>query len=116
MGRLIARAILWLVFGFFITDIINEFKLFDTPAPLWAVMGPVMLFFALQEAFLKRLEIKRKSSSGAEFIETRTFKIFYILIWIFVICLLLGIPIVWWGVIKKTITGGSSLNWQVPPR
>jgi hypothetical protein len=51
MGPFIARAILLLAFGFFLTDIINEFKLFNTPVPLYAVMGPVMLFFALQEAF-----------------------------------------------------------------
>lgn len=107
MGPFIARAILWLVFGFFVTDIINEFKLFDTSVPLYAVMGPVMLFFALQEAYLKRLEIKRKSSSGAEFIETKTFKIFYIIMWMFFICLMLGIPLVWWGVIKKFITTGG---------
>ena len=104
MAPFIARAILWLIFGFFLTHIINEFKLFDTPVPLYAVVGTVMLFFVLQEAFLKRLQIKRKTSTGAEFYEIKTFKIFYIFVWIFVICLLLGIPILWWGVIKKFIT------------
>jgi hypothetical protein len=107
MAAFIARAVLWLIFGFVLTDIFNEFKVFDAPLPLYAVLGPVMLFFALQEIFLKRLEIKRKSSKGVEFFETKTFKIFYILVWIFAICLLLGIPILWWGVIKKFITAGG---------
>ena len=52
-----------------------------------------------------------------EFEESNVFKIFYIAIWIFVICLLHSIPIVWWGVVKKTITEGNSLNWHpVLPR
>ena len=114
MAPFIARAVLWLVFGFFVTDIINEFKLFDMPVRWYAVMGPIMLLFGLQEAVLKRLEIKRVSSTDPDFDESKLFKIFYIAMWIFVICLLVGIPIVWWGVIKKTITGSSSLNWQVP--
>jgi len=70
-------------------------------------MGPVMLFFVLQEAFLKRLEIKLKSSTDAGIYDSKTFKIFYIIIWLFLICLLLGIPIMWWAVIKKTIPAGG---------
>jgi hypothetical protein len=104
----IARAFLWLTFGFLSTDIINEFKLFGRPLPFYAVMGPAMLFFGLQEAILKRLEIKQKSSTGPEFVQSRLFKIFYIVMWIFVIGLLLTIPLVWWGLIKKaTIAGGD---------
>ena len=61
MGPFIARAVLWLVFGFFLTDIINEFKWFKMPVRWYAVMGPLLILFGLQEAFLKRLEIKRKS-------------------------------------------------------
>ena len=114
MAPFIARAVLWLVFGFFVTDIINELKLFNMRVRWYAVMGPIMLLFGLQEAVLKRLEIKRVSSTSPDFDESRLFKIFYIAMWIFVICLLIGIPIVWWGVIKKTITGSSTLNWQVP--
>jgi len=107
MGPFIARAVLWLVFGFFVTDIINEFKWFDKPVRWYAVMGPVLLLFGLQEAFLKRLEIKRKSLTDTEIQESKAFKFFYIIVWVFVICLLIGIPVVWWGVIKKTITGGN---------
>ena len=114
MAAFIARAVLWLVFGFFVTNIINEFRLFDMPVPWYAVMGPVMLLFALQEAVLKRLEIKRVAATNSEFLESRWFKIFYVVMWIFVICLLVSIPIVWWAVIKKAVTGGSSFDWQVP--
>ena len=55
----------------------------------------------LQEAFLKRLEIKRKSLTDPVIQESKAFKFFYVLVWVFVILLLIGIPIVWWGVIKK---------------
>ena len=115
MGPFIARAVLWLIFGFFVTNIINEFRLFDMPVPWYAVMGPIMLLFGLQEAVLKRMEIKRVSAPDDKFVESRWFKILYIAMWIFVICLLVSSPIVWWGVIKKTITGGSSsIDWQLP--
>jgi len=107
MGPFIARAALWLVFGFFLTDIINEFKWFKMPVRWYAVMGPVLLLFGLQEAFLKRLEIKRKSLTDTEIQESKAFKFFYILVWVFVIFLLIGIPAVWWGVIKKTITDAN---------
>jgi hypothetical protein len=83
------------------------------PVPWYAVMGPVMLLFGLQEVVLKRLEIRRKPSADPEFDESRFFKISYIIMWIFVICLLISIPVVWWGVIKKAIAS-SSFDWQVP--
>ena len=114
MTPFIARAVLWLVFGFFVTDIINEFRVFRVPIPWHSVMGTVMLLFGLQEAVLKRLEINRKSSTDPEFEETGLFKICYIFIWIFVICMLLSIPLVWWGIIKKATTAGNSFNWQTP--
>jgi hypothetical protein len=79
----------------------------------YAVMGPVMLLFGLQEAVLKRMEIKRVSAADPQFLESRWFKIIYVAMWIFVICLLVSIPIVWWGVIKKAITS-NSFDWQVP--
>jgi hypothetical protein len=114
MTSFIARAVLWLIFGFFVTDIINEFKVFGVPVPWYSVMGPVMLLFGLQEAVLKRLEITRKSSTDPEFDESRWFKIFYVAMWIFVICMLISIPLVWWGAIKKAITAGNSGYWQPP--
>jgi hypothetical protein len=98
----------------FVTDIINEFKLFGMPMPFYAIMGPIMLLFGLQEVVLKRLEIRRKPSADPEFDESRFFKISYIIMWIFVICLLISIPLVWWGVIKKATTAGDSFNWQLP--
>jgi hypothetical protein len=104
MGPFIARALMWLVFGFFTANIINEFKLFNIPVSWYAVMVPVILLFGLQEAILKRLEIKRKTLTDADIQKSKTFKLLYILVWIFVICLLPSIPLVWWGVIKKTIT------------
>ena len=113
MVPFIARAVLWLIFGFFVFNIINEFRLFDRPVRWYAVMLPVMLLFGLQEAVLKRMEIKRVSATDPQFLESRWFKIFYVAMWIFVICLLVSIPIVWWGAIKKAITS-SSFDWQVP--
>ena len=67
---------LWLIFGFFVTDIINEFKLFHMREQWYTVMGPVILLFGLQEAVLMRMEIKRVSSTEPEFIKSRWFKIF----------------------------------------
>jgi len=113
VGPFIARAVLWLIFGYFVLNIINEFKLFDMPVHWYAVMGPVMLLFGLQEAVLKRIKIKRVSATDPGFVESRWFKILYVAMWIFVIFLLISIPIVWWGAIKKAITS-SSFDWQVP--
>ena len=72
-----------------------------------------MLLFGLQEAVLKRIEIKRVSATDPQFLESRWFKILYVAMWVFVICLLVSIPIVWWGAIKKAITS-NSFDWQVP--
>jgi hypothetical protein len=113
MGPFIARAVLWLIFGFFVINIINEFRLFDMPVRWYTVMLPVMLLFGLQEAVLKRIEIKRVSATDPQFLESRWFKILYVAMWVFVICLLVSIPIVWWGAIKKAITS-NSFDWQVP--
>jgi len=63
MAPFIAKAVLWFIFGFFVTTIINEYKVFDLPVRWYAVMGPVTLLFVLQELFLKKLEIKRRSST-----------------------------------------------------
>jgi hypothetical protein len=49
MTSFIARAVLWLIFGFFLADIINEFNVFDMPVRWYAIMGPIMLLFGLQE-------------------------------------------------------------------
>jgi hypothetical protein len=49
MTSFIARAVLWLIFGFFLADIINEFNVFDIPVRWYAIMGPIMLLFGLQE-------------------------------------------------------------------
>ena len=114
MTSFIARAVLWLIFGFFVTEITNEFKVFRVPVPWYSVMGPVMLLFGLQEALLKRLEIKRRSSTDTDLAQSKWFKIFYVAMWIFAICMLISIPLVWWGVIKKAITAGNNLNWQPP--
>ncbi|MEJ2727239.1 MAG: hypothetical protein P8185_01800 [Deltaproteobacteria bacterium] len=114
MTSFIARAVLWLIFAFFVIDVINESKVFSVPVPWYSVMGPVMLLFGLQEAVLKRLEIKRKSSTDPELAQSKWFKIFYVAMWIFVIGLLISIPLVWWGVIKKATTAGNSFNWQTP--
>lgn len=114
MGAFIARALLWLILGFVLAEIINEFKVFHTPVPWYAVLGPVLLFFVLQEAFLKRLEIKRQISADPEFDQSRWFKISYVLMWIFVACLLISIPLVWWGLISKAINAGDRWNWQTP--
>ena len=107
MAAFITRAFLWIIFGLIASDIINEFKVFDIPVRWYAVMGPVMLLFGLQEAFLKRLEIKRKSLTDTEIQESKAFKFFYILVWVIVTFLLIGIPIVWWGAIKKTISDAN---------
>ena len=107
MAAFITRAFLWIIFGLIASDIINEFKLFKMPVRWYAVMGPVLLLFGLQEAFLKRLEIKRKSLTDTEIQESKAFKFFYILVWVIVTFLLIGIPIVWWGAIKKTISDAN---------
>ena len=114
MTAFIARVLLWLIFGYFVTDIINELKVFDEPVRWYAVVGPVMLLFGLQESFLKRLEIKRQSSTDSEFEQSIWFRTLCVVMWIFVICLLISIPLVWWGLIKKAITAGDQWNWQAP--
>ena len=107
MGPLIARAFIWLLFGFFAADIINEFKFFDAPVKPYFTMAPAFLIFLIQEVLLRRFESKRKTKAEGESKESKLFYFYYSFVWLFVISLLIGIFLLWWGVIKKAIERGS---------
>ncbi len=107
MGPLIARAVIWLLFGFFVSEIINEFNFFEAPVKPYLTMAPAFLIFLIQEVLLRKIENKRKAKAEGESKESKLFYFYYSFVWLFVISLLIGILLVWWGVIKKAIERGS---------
>ena len=104
MGPFIARALLWFIFGFFIHDIINEFnKICSMNLNPYFAIVPTILFYGFQEFLIKKWAEEKRSASINELTERKIDRIFYIIAWLFIICLMLSILIVWLGVVYKGI-------------
>ena len=105
MGPFIARALLWFIFGFFIHDIISEFnKICGMNLNPYFAIVPTILFYGFQEFLIKKWAEEKKATSINELTERKRDRIFYIIAWLFIVCLMLSILIVWLGVIYKGVT------------
>ena len=57
MGSFVARAVVYLIFGFFIYEIINEFnKLFGLSLNPYFAIVPAVLVYVVQEFVIKKLK------------------------------------------------------------
>jgi len=101
MSRLIAGLIAWLGLGVIITEILNNFNLFDFRLKVHFVAGPILLIFLLSQLILKHFENKANSSIDDENKYQRIINIYYLFLGLIGLCFLLSIPFLWWGVIKK---------------
>ena len=105
MGSLFARILLWLIFGFFIYDTINEFnKLFSLNLTPYFAIIPTALFFIFQEFILKMRTADKQLSSAPSPKAPESHRIIIAVSWTFVIFMILAIAAVWAGVIYKAIT------------
>ena len=100
MGSFVARAILCMIFGFFIYEILSEFnKLFGPSLNPYVAIVPAVLVFVLQEVVLRKWKAKKKAVR----IKTQFDKIFYVMCWILVTSLFLIAFSLWAGLIYKQI-------------
>ena len=101
MAPFAARAILCLIFGFFIYETINEFnKLFGLSLnPYFAIVAAVLVY-VLQE-FIIKLRAYEKAITISELMEKRIDKVIYLLAWIFLSILVIFSFIIWAGAIYK---------------
>ena len=107
MVRYIARAILWFIFAFILFDTIKEFnRLFGLSLNPYSAIVPAVLIYVFQEFMLKRWKTHEKAAITGNSIQSITIKIFYVMVWIMVASLFLGIIIVWAAVIYKNIITG----------
>ena len=104
MASLVARALLCLIFGFFIYETINQFnKLFGLFLNPHFAIVPAVLVFVIQEFLIKRLRVNEKAVPIHKPTQPRTDKLFYFIAWILLAIFFLVILVVWAGVIYKEI-------------
>ena len=106
MASLVARAILCVIFGFFIYETIHEFNTLSGLSlnPYFAIV-PAVLVFVSQEVVLKKLRAKEKAIPIKGPAASRIDKLFYVIAWILVAIFFLAALAVWAGVIYKQIIG-----------
>ena len=104
MASLVARAILCLIFGFFIYETIKEFnKLSGLSLNPYFAIVPGFLVFAIQEVVIKKLRANEKAVSIRKPAGTRSDKVYYFIAWILLAIFFLVVLAVWAGVIYKQI-------------
>ena len=109
MAPFIARAILCLIFGFFIYETINKFnKLFGLSLNPYIAIVPTVLVYVVQEFVIKKLRAHDKAVPINKPIAPIIDKAFYIIGWILVASFFLGILAVWAGAIYIQIIKGMS--------
>ena len=105
MATFIARAILWLIIGYFLFYTTKEFnRLFALSINPYFAIIPAVIVSGFQEVMLKRGRAKEEVVSNNATIESKFRKVFPVIAWILIVSLFLCIVIVWVGVIYKEIT------------
>ncbi|MGD8985567.1 MAG: hypothetical protein PVI53_16190 [Desulfobacteraceae bacterium] len=100
----VARAILCLIFGFFIYETINEFnKLFGLSLNPYFAIVLAVLVYVVQEFVIKKLRGNEKAVPNKKPMERKMDMVFYFIAWIFLAIFFLLIFVVWAGVIYKGI-------------
>ena len=104
MASLVARAILCLIFGFFIYETIKEFnKLSGLSLNPYFAIVPAVLVCVFQEFVVKRLRASEEAVPISKPMEPIADKFFYFIAWILFASFFLGILVVWAGMIYKQI-------------
>ncbi len=107
MAAYIARAILWFIFAFILFDTIKEFnRLFALSLNPYLAIVPAVLIYVFQEFMLKRWKTYENAVLTGRSVKSIIIKIFYVIVWIMVVGIFLGILIVWAAVIYKNIITG----------
>jgi hypothetical protein len=102
MVSLVARAVVYLIFGFFIYEIIREVnKLFGLSLnPSFAIL-PAGFIYVVQEVMIRKLKGKEKGLLRNNAKKSSFDRVFYIITWILILFFFLLILAVWVGLVYK---------------
>ena len=93
--------VVFFVFGVIYAEILNEFKFFDSRVNVYIFAGSISLIFLFSELILKHFET-RASLSNQDEIKFKKIKYYYYICLAFLgFILLVALPFIWWGAIKK---------------
>lgn len=101
MIRIIVCIIGVFVFGVIYAEILNELKLFDFRVNVFFLAGLISLIFLFFELLLKYFESRESLSNQDEIKFKKIKKFYYICLALLGFILLVTVPIVWWGAIKR---------------
>ena len=102
MASLVARAILCLIFGFFIYETIKEFhKLSGLSLNPYFAIVPTVLVYVFQEFLIGKWRAHEKAVPTDKPTKPKIDKVFYVIAWILVVSFFLGIFVIWAGLIYK---------------
>jgi hypothetical protein len=101
MGRLIVGMLGWFGFGVLLAEIVNHLNWFESDWKVGWVAVPVSLGFLVFELALRHCRKKAALSPADEIRFRRLVAAFQVLQCLAVAVLLLAVPFLWWGAIKK---------------
>jgi len=101
MPRLIAGVTGCFGCGVIIAEVLKGFGLFESRWSILIVAVPMALAFLFWELTTNYFEDKRKTSLNAEIKYQRIISIYHLALCVIAFCLLLSIPFLWWGAIKR---------------
>ena len=104
MAPFAARAIIGLIFGFLIYEMINgSNKLFGlslTPYLAFAIV-PAVVVYIFQEFVIEKFRAYEKAIAITKLMENRIDKVIYLLAWVFLSILVIFSFVIWAGTIYK---------------
>ena len=89
------------IFGVIYAEILNKFKLFDFRVNVYIFAGSISLIFLFSELILKHFETRASLSNQDEIKFKKIKQYFYICLGFLGIILLVAVPFIWWGAIKR---------------
>ena len=101
MIRIIVCMIGFFVFGIIYAEILNEFQLFEFKINVYIIAGSISLIFLFSELIFKHLETRASLSNQDEIKFKKIKQYFYICLGFLGIILLVAVPFIWWGTIKR---------------
>lgn len=101
MIRLIFCTIGAFIFGVIYGEILNALKFFDIKVNAYFFGGTISLAFLVLDSLFNHFKKKASLSNHDQILFNRIENFYFILFSIIGLILVIAIPFVWWGVIKK---------------
>ena len=101
MTRLIVCMIGFFAFGVIYAEILNALKLFNFKVNVYLFASSIAMIFLFSELILKHFKTKAFLSNQDEIKFKKIQKYYYISLAFLGFILLVALPIIWWGAIKR---------------